>query len=254
MMTSATKSKTAFGDGFFNKFERVMAGEAVNDPVRTRRREGLKAKKKNLTSSGMIPPGQSFGTFSGKMEAFSPKTAGVKAKVEKLPNIKTNPGKKGTGYGYGNVTLNKLPEYKSSPYDAAEAQARKVRAAGAKKQVGGAFRANAPDNCEPIDRRPYKPGPVREGSVRDKKPERKPAVPFYPQKGSMTMASGQHKFGTFDKFVYVGDKAKRAAGGGRRKNKFGEWKPSNGAKSTRVVSVSGLNIGRSLHRGNRTGM
>lgn len=68
--------------------------------------------------------GSTYGTFAGRIEYFSPKKAEKKASEPPKPNIKTNPSKKGTGYGYANVALNKYPEYKSDKYDAINELAR----------------------------------------------------------------------------------------------------------------------------------
>lgn len=52
----------------------------------------------------------------------------------------------GTGYGYTHVTIGKLPEYKSSPYDAARAKEVKEAKAARGKVVGAPFKSNNPDS------------------------------------------------------------------------------------------------------------
>ena len=49
-----------------------------------------------LTREGL---GSNFGTFSGKQDYFSRKEREQKAHEHEKPNVKTNPPKKGTGYG-----------------------------------------------------------------------------------------------------------------------------------------------------------
>jgi hypothetical protein len=44
--------------------------------------------------------GSYFGTFAQKIEHFSAKAKDAAAHEKEKPNIKTNPPKKGTGYGY----------------------------------------------------------------------------------------------------------------------------------------------------------
>ena len=44
--------------------------------------------------------GSTYGTFAGKIEYFSAKQKEGKPHEPEKPNIKTNPPKKGTGYGY----------------------------------------------------------------------------------------------------------------------------------------------------------
>jgi len=44
--------------------------------------------------------------------AFSPEVNSEKDdRLKGVPNFLTNPGKKGTGYGYLNICLNPYPEY-----------------------------------------------------------------------------------------------------------------------------------------------
>lgn len=62
--------------------------------------------------------GSTFGTFTGRVDYFSPKTIDKPKHETEKPNVKTSPSKKGTGYGYTNVGLDKYPEYKSEKYDA----------------------------------------------------------------------------------------------------------------------------------------
>ena len=43
--------------------------------------------------------GSTYGTFGGKIDYFSPKSKEKPTHVPDKPNVKTNPPKKGTGYG-----------------------------------------------------------------------------------------------------------------------------------------------------------
>ena len=61
--------------------------------------------------------GSHYGTFSGPVDYFSPKTADRKAFESSSRNFVTNPLKKGTGYGYVNVLIGKPETYSSEPYD-----------------------------------------------------------------------------------------------------------------------------------------
>lgn len=60
--------------------------------------------------------GSNFGTIGGGLPAFSAqnKTAGAYKAPNK--NFYTNPGKKGTGFGYLSVTLGQFPKHMSEPY------------------------------------------------------------------------------------------------------------------------------------------
>jgi hypothetical protein len=58
------------------------------------------------------------------MEYFAALPKEAKPHETEKPNVKTSPSKKGTGYGYSNVTLSKFPEYKGDKYDGATAGSR----------------------------------------------------------------------------------------------------------------------------------
>jgi hypothetical protein len=44
--------------------------------------------------------GSTYGTFAGKIDYFSGKSVEKKSHEPEKPNVKTNPSKRGTGYGY----------------------------------------------------------------------------------------------------------------------------------------------------------
>ena len=64
-----------------------------------------------------IGAGNHYGTFSGPVEAFSPKAVDKKPFESSGRNFVTNPLKKGTGYGYVNVLIGKPETHSSEPYD-----------------------------------------------------------------------------------------------------------------------------------------
>jgi len=68
--------------------------------------------------------GKTFGCFTAKTDYFSPKTHDKKAREHEKPNVKTSPAKRGTGYGYPAVGLDKYPEYKGDKYDGPQQEAR----------------------------------------------------------------------------------------------------------------------------------
>lgn len=76
----------------------------------------------NVCSSGA---GNHYGTFSGAITAFSPVSKGKKPTESAGKNFLTNPPKKGTGFGYLNVTIGAPPKYMSDAYERAR-ELRKV--------------------------------------------------------------------------------------------------------------------------------
>ncbi|KAI3383061.1 hypothetical protein SNEBB_009669 [Seison nebaliae] len=124
MLSENSKYKTGNQDGYFNKqFDRMFTGEAYSDPIRQRRLDRIKNKQKNLnnkpfyTFSGEKKPsgaGSHYGTFSGPIEFFKQdkRTLAPDPRL-KGKNFQTNPAKKGTGYGYPHLGLEKDPNYLS---------------------------------------------------------------------------------------------------------------------------------------------
>jgi hypothetical protein len=88
--------------------------------------------------------GNYYGTIGEKFEhkADHDASRGGRDKYTEsaLPNIKTNPGKKG-GFGVPNITVGALPAYESEPYDLARREEREASAVANRKRIGAAFKA-----------------------------------------------------------------------------------------------------------------
>ncbi|KAJ3110944.1 hypothetical protein HK100_002864 [Physocladia obscura] len=150
--TSPNKHGHDTRDVYFDKnFIRLFENEPYTDLVVLRRRYRLQRKEKNITplpfKPSSVPPkpsgsGSQWGTIDqqyplptkGKNLELPPPLP--KEKPESKPNFLTKPPKRGTGYGYANVTIGKSYEYVSEPYDSVLEAARKDRATGKQKQVG----------------------------------------------------------------------------------------------------------------------
>eukprot|EP00039_Didymoeca_costata_P024046 m.9068 g.9068 ORF g.9068 m.9068 type:complete len:305 (-) comp4004_c0_seq1:252-1166(-) len=252
MMTTATRGKGATMDGYFgNSYARVFEKEPLSDTVKQRRKQEMSKRKKmlgpNYKPSGPTKSigsaGSYEGTFAGKMEYFSGARKGKEKKKKESRNFLTNPPKKGSGFGYNNVTIGKLPEYKSSPYSAAQAaekaQAKKHQAA----MKAGAFKATAPNDPQGdrayFDNNPYRQ-PKALGKPKKLPPVKKVNVPFYPTKPPPSMTSSGAKTGTFTKFEYTPEKPK--AKGTKKPQKV--FKPVSNAKGTPMTSIISLNVRR----------
>ena len=61
--------------------------------------------------------GNHYGTLSGPVPAFSAQNKSAGAYKSPNKNFYTNPGKKGTGFGYLSVTLGQFPKHMTEPYD-----------------------------------------------------------------------------------------------------------------------------------------
>lgn len=138
------------------EYGRAFTGEAYTDYVALRRRERLAKKAANIvplpfkpSSSPQKPSGSGsiYGTIEHawplysreEQEATSSANRGPlfseSEEHESLKNFITKPGKKGSGYGYPNVTIGDMPKYLSDPYDAAHQLDMQEREMHRKKMV-----------------------------------------------------------------------------------------------------------------------
>ncbi|KAJ3008124.1 UNVERIFIED_CONTAM: hypothetical protein HDU68_003220 [Siphonaria sp. JEL0065] len=125
--------------------------EPYTDLVVLRRRYRLQQKEKNIVTlpfkPSSVPPkpsgsGSQWGTIDqqyplpnkGKNLELPPPLP--KQKPESKPNFLTRPPKKGTGYGYANVTIGKSYDYMSEPYDSLLVVERKDRLESKKRMIG----------------------------------------------------------------------------------------------------------------------
>lgn len=202
MMPGPIKDRvTALQDGYFTKpFPRVFEKEAYSDPIGERRRDRITELKKNVSNKPFITfqgdkkqlgLGSTFGCFETKTPYFSPLGKEKKAKegLEK-PNVKTNPSKKGTGYGYPLVSLDKYPEYKGDLYDASLTQAKENYAAHKKATLSGPF-LSGKYHKELFDKNPYLT--KNDGAMYKEKRSRSEAdsktIPFKPSQPPKTMGN-----------------------------------------------------------------
>lgn len=120
MLAEGLKIKTGKADCYFEKdFKRLFTGECVKG----RGRKPQPPRYKNVsgpfipTGDGKIhsTPGDQYGTFSGKIEAFSNRRKTQPPKKKDGRNFLTNPVKRG-GCGYANIALNPYPEHSVNRY------------------------------------------------------------------------------------------------------------------------------------------
>ncbi|XP_030904818.1 cilia-and flagella-associated protein 96 isoform X2 [Melopsittacus undulatus] len=235
MLPGGSKTMSALQAGYFDpEFVRVFNGEAYTDPVQLRRRHRLAESKKNLgkaflPSNGDKWPcglGSYYGTIGGSYPYFSPQVREKVRYVSPGKNFYTNPGKKGTGYGYANLTIGEQYEYLPEEYDLARIIAK-----------------------EYFDKNPYftdKPLPPMKKSPSEKRV----ALPFIPS--SPAKKAGGMKGGTFDPYPshsaepYVVKDTKGVTSARERQI----FHPPPGPKSRPVTSIVTLNVQRSLNANN----
>lgn len=207
MMTNCTKRKGPTMDGYFDKeFSRVFEGEAYTDKIRIARMYRLKIAEKILNttfrpnSPTKKPSGKGsyFGTFTDydkRPEHFSGLAREGREKPTSLKNVLTNPAKKGSGYGYPNITLSKDPPYfLEKDYEVLKAEKhapQKVEVVPTKPFLAG---QHPKDYFDPNPFFTEKPDILYEGRIPSEKIE-KPFIPSSPAK-----KAGGMKAGCFEKF------------------------------------------------------
>ncbi|NXS95718.1 CD047 protein, partial [Jacana jacana] len=251
MLPGGTKVLSALQAGYFEpQFVRIFNGEAYSDPVQLRRRYRLAESKKNLgkaflpTNGDKLPCGRGsyYGTIGGSYTYFSPQ---LKARERYIPpgkNFYTNPGKKGTGYGYANLTIGEQYPHQPDGYEVERLNAKKAQEEHRRLLTGGPFRLNLCPQ-EYFDANPYfndKPlPPVKKPPT--EKPIVSPFIPTSPAKKVRGM-----KGGTFDPYPshsadpYVIKKPDAFAAGKERQ----VFHPPPGPKSRPVTSIITLNVTR----------
>ncbi|XP_060520177.1 cilia-and flagella-associated protein 96-like [Cylas formicarius] len=121
ILAGGPKTKTGSQDCYFDKeFKRLFVGEALKG--RGRKRKTTLAKY--VSQKPFVPPGVPkrhacpgdwFGTFGGKVEAFGVGRKKKPPHKSQLTNLLTSPGKKG-GYGYVDICFSPYPAHSIDRY------------------------------------------------------------------------------------------------------------------------------------------
>ena len=236
-----------------------MEGEAYTDIVKIRRKDRLQQAKHNLgkawvpTNNTKLPSGQgsNYGCFDGHIDAFSAVVKGKEKYKSPGKNFLTNPSKRGTGYGYLNVTIGSYHKYASEPYDRVKEIRKRELAADVKQRKGGAFKLST-QGKDYFDENPYrskKPLPAHKEPSHSTKDKPKPFKPSSPAK-----LIGGCKAGTFTIYPehsvdpYLSQK--KSDRNSKRKFVGGIFRPSPCPKSMPTHSVVSQNIHRSMNSSN----
>lgn len=258
MIPEGTKSRSALQAGYFSdKFNRVMEGEAYSDPIKLRRQHRLSEKDRNLVPKPFLPSsgekqpsglGNHYGTLGGPISAFSPGAKPRKQYKEPGKNFYTNPGKRGTGFGYLSVTIGGYHKHQPDEYERAKDVTRKECKQHTASLKGGAFKLNMAPKAF-FDENPYRgdrpiPPPRKPGGMSDLKPF-KPSSPGKVPAGM--------KAGTFDPYPShsVDPFKSKMSRPMNVVNKTGKiFMPSAGPRSAPVSSILNQNVVKSINSGN----
>ncbi|XP_060147494.1 cilia-and flagella-associated protein 96 isoform X3 [Globicephala melas] len=187
MLPGGSKEMSNLQAGYFDPhFVRIFEGEGYVNLNQVRRRHMMEEAKKNLgkaflPSDGDKKPcglGGYYGTIGRPVPFFSAQSKPKEKYEPPGKNLYTNPGKKGTGYGYANVTIGKQFSHSADFYDAAKLNDKKENEEHHRLLKGTPFKLNLYPR-EYFDTNPYlfeKPLPPI------KKAEKKEALanPFKP--------------------------------------------------------------------------
>ncbi|KFP77380.1 UPF0602 protein C4orf47, partial [Apaloderma vittatum] len=191
--------------------------------------------------------GSYYGTIGGSYPYFSPQ---LKAREKSIPpgkNFYTNPGKKGTGYGYANLTIGEQYPHEPDGYKAKRKKAKKARKKHKQvmRNINGPFKLNLHPQ-EYFDRNPYfndKPLPPVKNPP-PKIPVARPFIPSSPAKKARGM-----KGGTFDRYPSHSNepyeiKTPKAVTTNKNQQVF---YPPSGPKSRPTTSIIDLNVKREIN-------
>ncbi|KAF4026115.1 hypothetical protein G4228_018323 [Cervus hanglu yarkandensis] len=255
ILPGGSKEMSNLQAGYFDPhFVRIFEGEGYVNPNQVRRRHMMEEAKKNLSkaflpSNGEKKPcglGSYYGTIGGPVPFFSAQSKPKEKYEPPGKNLYTNPGKKGTGYGYANITIGKQFSHSSDLYDAAKLINKKENEEHHRLLKGTAFKLNLYPR-EYFDANPYM---SEEPLPPIKKVEKKEIVgsPFKPS--SPGKKAGGMKAGTFDPYPShsVDPYMVKLKGPSGKSAKV--FHPPGGPKSRPIESIMALNVKRALNMKN----
>ncbi|NXX88344.1 CD047 protein, partial [Centropus bengalensis] len=240
MLPGGSKVMSDLQAGYFEpQFVRIFEGEAYSNPVQLRRRRRLAESKKNL-GNAFIPSngdklpcglGSYYGTIGGPYPYFSAQVKDKGRYISPGKNFYTNPGKKGSGYGYANLTIGPEYPHEADGYDLERINAKKARELHKRLLKGGAFKLNLYPQ-EYFDANPYftdRPLPPAK-----KSPPKKPAPrAFRP-------SSPAKKVSLYSVGAYVIKKSMAVTS--HKEQRI--FHPPPGPKSRPIKSIIALNVTR----------
>ncbi|XP_060102432.1 cilia-and flagella-associated protein 96 [Heteronotia binoei] len=254
MLPGGEKEKSALQAGYFDPvYGRIFEGESYSNPVQLRRRYRIAESKKNLSkpflpSNGEKMPcgiGTYYGTIGGPCPFFSVQKKDKTAYVPPGKNLYTNPGKKGTGYGYPNLTIGKPYSHAVELYDMGRLTFKKMSEEHHRLLKGGPFKLNLYPR-EYFDLNPYHDeGPMPP----PKKPPTQVPIHVAFKPSSPGKKPGGMKAGTFDPFpTYSSDPYIVKMLKPITTNKQGRiYNSSSTTRSRPVRSIMAANVEKSLN-------
>jgi len=250
MMTSGNIKQTALQTGYFEpKFNRILEGEAYIEPTQVKRSRRLERSRKMIgrkiwfPSDGQKEPsglGSHYGTLSGKISHFSAETKPKPTKAPELKNMITNPPKKGSGYGYCDVTLEKYHPHANEPYNRSRQLINEANAAHHRKVKGKAFKLNN----HPADY--FDGNPFKRVNIKGKQPEDTGRKDQRKIKPFQTISPSNRCFQNYPKHSY--DPYIPPKKTEKKIKTKGLFMPTSGPKSCPTPSVTQQNINKAVNK------
>ncbi|CAF0774407.1 unnamed protein product [Adineta steineri] len=221
MMSKSSKERsTGSMAGYFDTEFKPLKASYV-DPVSMRRQARIEEKKKNVVTRPFVTMyrakepeglGSFYGTLGGPIMDLDPTKSKYREQTKppaEKSNFKTNPAKKGTGYGYPNLGLEKDPPYtyrdRTDNYDQPIESQKKDNAHHKASMKAGVFKLNMHPK-EFFDKNPFHEE-GKGGKRQSEEKDRSKSAPEKPFKFSSPGKSlGGNKDGCFDKFPKRSDK------------------------------------------------
>ncbi|XP_069349464.1 cilia-and flagella-associated protein 96 [Eulemur rufifrons] len=255
MLPGGSKEMSDLQAGYFDPhFVRIFEGEGYVNLNQVRRRHMMEEAKKNLGKAFLPSNGEKMlcglgsyhGTIGGPVPFFSAQSKPREKYQPPGKNLYTNPGKKGTGYGYANITIGKQFSHSADFYDASKVNYKKENEEHRSLVKGSPFKLNLYPR-EYFDMNPYfseKPLPPIKKEVKKK------LIPSPFKPSSPGKKPGGMKAGTFDPYPahsadpYVVKLSKISS----KDDKI--FHPPSGPKSRPTESIMTLNVKRALNMKN----
>ncbi|XP_006834571.1 PREDICTED: UPF0602 protein C4orf47 homolog [Chrysochloris asiatica] len=205
MLPGGSKEMSDLQQGYFDPhFVRIFEGEGYVNLNQVRRRHKMEEAKRNLGKAFLPSSGEKkscgfgsyYGTIGGPVPFFSAQLKPREKYRAPGKNLYTNPGKKGTGYGYANLTIGKQPSHSADYYDEPKLTYKKENEEHHRLIKGLPFKLSSYPK-EYFDSNPYtfdKPLPPI------KKAEKPPSLPTPFKPSSPGKKAGGMKAGTFDPY------------------------------------------------------
>ncbi|VEL06934.1 unnamed protein product [Protopolystoma xenopodis] len=242
-----SKKKSALNQGYFADFRRIFEGEALNDITQVLRLKRLEKQQSKYTTifrpvgfpKKAVGSGSLYGTFQTGFPYLSPQLKKFEL-LKLLKNLYTSPPKKGSGYGYVDITINKPYKHLPDVYESNEMQ--KQIAMVHEKMLNGKKAFIVGGDIDEFGPNPYKCDKVVPNFLPLLKASSERILPFIPSNPAKKAGGG--KFGTINKFpAYMSgqlkDNKKIVSMG---INKI--FVPPSGPKTTRCRSILEANINR----------